>query len=142
MESVHTVTLDSSWSWKQRNESVTSVHDELDAPSIASSEDTKTEVTAAWRPAQTYPTEIHVELLKADLIPDPYIGFNEHAIQCEFVIPQYQTKLNIRVDATFSKGSERLSGFISLLSPSKMQGTQSMRYLNSKDSTRFAMFTL
>ncbi|KAJ7062793.1 glycoside hydrolase family 2 protein [Mycena amicta] len=34
-----------------------------------------------WRAAQTSPSEIHVELLKSGLIPDPYIGFNEHKVQ-------------------------------------------------------------
>ena len=28
------------------------------------------------------PSEVHVELLKAKLIPNPYVGFNEHRVQC------------------------------------------------------------
>lgn len=38
---------------------------------------------AGWRTAQAYPSEIHVELLKAKMILDPYIGFNEHQVQCK-----------------------------------------------------------
>ncbi|KAI0345567.1 glycoside hydrolase [Trametopsis cervina] len=33
------------------------------------------------RTAHAFPSEIHVELLEAGLIPDPYLGFNEHKIQ-------------------------------------------------------------
>ena len=30
-----------------------------------------------WRDATQFPSEVHVELKAAGLIPDPYIGFNE-----------------------------------------------------------------
>ncbi|KAF7294523.1 hypothetical protein MKEN_01445000 [Mycena kentingensis (nom. inval.)] len=57
--------LDSGWAWKQRDTAITSVLDDADG----------------WTPAQTSPSEIHVELLKNGEIPDPYIGFNEHQVQ-------------------------------------------------------------
>ncbi|KAF7300960.1 hypothetical protein MIND_00659100 [Mycena indigotica] len=59
------IVLDANWTWKQRDETVNSVFDDNDG----------------WKTAQTSPSEIHVELLKAGLIPDPYVGFNEHKVQ-------------------------------------------------------------
>lgn len=61
--------LNYNWKWKQRNEEVASVWDEVDR--------------GAWRKAESVPSEIHVELLKAGLIPDPFVGFSEHKVQCE-----------------------------------------------------------
>ncbi|KAJ7597793.1 glycoside hydrolase [Mycena floridula] len=63
------------FSWKQRSD-VASVLDELSI-GAATSNDPK----SGWRNAVTFPSEIHVELLKQGLIPDPYIGFNEHEVQ-------------------------------------------------------------
>ena len=57
------------WSWKQRDASVASVLGEL---------------ATAWTNADRLPSEIHVELLKAGRIPDPFLGFNEHEVQCEY----------------------------------------------------------
>nr|GAT54791.1 predicted protein [Mycena chlorophos] len=57
--------LDKSWQWKQRDTAVAAVLDD----------------STGWTVAQTSPSEIHVELLKAGRIPDPYIGFNEHKLQ-------------------------------------------------------------
>ena len=59
--------LDGNWSWKERESSIAVVLDELEA-------------SDQWLPT-TFPTEIHVDLLKAGKIPDPYKGFNEHAVQ-------------------------------------------------------------
>ena len=36
-----------------------------------------------WTEVLSFPSEIHVELLKAGRIPDPFLGFNEHEVQCE-----------------------------------------------------------
>jgi beta-mannosidase len=65
------------WAWKQRNSSLLSVLEELDFPSQA------TAIQEGWTLAQGFPSEIHVELLKKGLIPDPYVGFNEHRVQCK-----------------------------------------------------------
>ncbi|KAH9919171.1 glycoside hydrolase [Epithele typhae] len=54
------------WTWKQRDESVASVLEELGS---------------SWNMATEFPSEIHVELLKAGKIPDPFLGFNEHEVQ-------------------------------------------------------------
>ncbi|KAF7333055.1 hypothetical protein MVEN_02412100 [Mycena venus] len=67
MSSIRNLELKSNWSWKQREPSVESVLDEVD--------------TSGWKTAQAYPSEIHVELLKSGLIPDPYLGFNENKVQ-------------------------------------------------------------
>ncbi|KAH7913372.1 glycoside hydrolase family 2 protein [Hygrophoropsis aurantiaca] len=61
-----TLPLDKNWWWKQR-ESSKPVLDELGYD--------------AWSPTKAFPSEIHVELLKAGKIPDPYLGFNEHKVQ-------------------------------------------------------------
>ncbi len=58
------------WSWKQLQPSDDNTHDD----------------TGGWSKASCMPSEVHVELLKSGMIPDPYIGFNEHQVQCkEFV---------------------------------------------------------
>ncbi|KAJ7165676.1 glycoside hydrolase [Mycena crocata] len=60
--------LSTNWSWKQRELAVEAVLDELTA-------------IDGWKSTQAYPSEIHVELLKSGLIPDPYRGFNESKVQ-------------------------------------------------------------
>lgn len=77
MSEVQTTQLTQGWSWKQRNISVSSVLDELELSSQDSIQD-------GWTAAQAFPSEIHVELLKAALISDPYVGFNEHKVQCAY----------------------------------------------------------
>ncbi|CCM02300.1 uncharacterized protein FIBRA_04389 [Fibroporia radiculosa] len=71
----HTHNLDSGWSWKERDFGVASVLDEV--PSRATPE----ALPSTWASAQAFPSEVHVELLKAERIPDPFIGFNEHKVQ-------------------------------------------------------------
>ncbi|KIK67972.1 glycoside hydrolase family 2 protein [Collybiopsis luxurians FD-317 M1] len=78
MTSVRRLVLDESWSWKQRNPSIGCVLDEIAAQEIDIKDQ---DSTAGWRPALKVPSEIHVELISYGLIPDPYVGFNEHAIQ-------------------------------------------------------------
>ncbi|KAJ3841495.1 glycoside hydrolase [Lentinula raphanica] len=73
---VHRTVLET-WSWKQRNPTIKDVLDENNLPKVAGKE----LPTVGWRTAQKYPSEVHVELMSTDLIPDPYIGFNEHAVQ-------------------------------------------------------------
>jgi beta-mannosidase len=60
-----------SWSWKQRELSIINVIDEAN------------DVTQGWKRVSSMPSDIHVELLKIGAIPDPYIGFNEHKVQCK-----------------------------------------------------------
>ena len=36
-----------------------------------------------WVPGGDPPSEIHVLLHESGLIPDPYKGFDEHAVQCK-----------------------------------------------------------
>ncbi|KAJ7983162.1 glycoside hydrolase [Mycena polygramma] len=67
MTHIRNLELSSNWSWKQREPAVKSVLDEIAAQ--------------GWKTAQTYPSEIHVELLKSGAIPDPYLGFNENKVQ-------------------------------------------------------------
>ena len=58
------------WGWKERDASIASVLDELNPDSY-------------WAKAAAFPSEVHLELLKAGRIPDPFKGFNEHEVQCE-----------------------------------------------------------
>jgi beta-mannosidase len=68
---VLSTSLSSGWKWKQRENSLaSSVLEELN-------------LTDKWNAAQTFPSDIHVELIKAGKIPDPYVGFNEHKVQCK-----------------------------------------------------------
>lgn len=36
---------------------------------------------AAWSPVSRFPTNIHLDLIHSKVIPDPYIGKNEQAVQ-------------------------------------------------------------
>lgn len=65
LNAIHTE-LKSNWSWKQRDPKVPIIGEVT---------------TTGWRSTQAYPSEIHVELLKNGLIPDPYRGFAEHEVQ-------------------------------------------------------------
>ncbi|CAE6472356.1 unnamed protein product [Rhizoctonia solani] len=75
-----TLTLSGNWQWKQRDPKIRSVLDEPTKHGLLLGQGSK-DTTSAWRKAVTSPSEIHVELLKADIIPDPYKGFNEHKVQ-------------------------------------------------------------
>ncbi|KAF9076833.1 glycoside hydrolase [Rhodocollybia butyracea] len=76
----HRTVISDSWAWKQRNASVEHVLDEIHQQDIDANVK-NVEPTAGWRKAQRYPSEIHVELISSGLIPDPYLGFNEHIVQ-------------------------------------------------------------
>lgn len=38
--------------------------------------------SGGWLPVSQFPTTVHVELLKLNKIPDPFIGMNEWDVQC------------------------------------------------------------
>ncbi|KAH0134433.1 putative beta-mannosidase, partial [Aureobasidium melanogenum] len=47
-----------------------------------------------WMPVKTVPTNVHLDLIANDIIPDPFLGFNE--LKCEWVADKswtYRTKL-------------------------------------------------
>ncbi|KAF5390641.1 hypothetical protein D9757_002653 [Collybiopsis confluens] len=75
--SVRRSSLQSAWSWKQRDPAI-DLLDEMQAPDVSTND---AKPTDGWRSSSRFPSEIHVELLSCGLIPDPYIGFNEHAVQ-------------------------------------------------------------
>ncbi|THH31617.1 hypothetical protein EUX98_g2590 [Antrodiella citrinella] len=58
------------WSWKEFKDDEATSSEEI---SITHDE--------GWTPAVSFPSEIHVELLKAGIIEDPYLGHNEHSVQ-------------------------------------------------------------
>jgi hypothetical protein len=62
--------------WKERDTTIQDVVKELESSN--------------WNTAQSAPSEIHVELLARGVIPDPYIGFNEHKVQCRWYGAQYR----------------------------------------------------
>ncbi|KAJ8089496.1 hypothetical protein PM082_014751 [Marasmius tenuissimus] len=81
MAGVQTVGLDGyPWFWKQRDPIISNVLDEVPSSSSLSSPDTDSK-NIVWRKAHSFPSEVHVELMKANLIPDPYLGFYEHDVQ-------------------------------------------------------------
>jgi len=57
------------WLWKEYEDGDLS----LSGPNSSSQD--------GWMPATSFPSEIHLELLKAGRIPDPFLGFNEHEVQ-------------------------------------------------------------
>lgn len=63
------------WQWKEKNAPVESILHE--ASSVSDNSGT------GWQDASAYPSEIHVELVKKGSIPDPFLGFNEHEVQCK-----------------------------------------------------------
>ncbi|KIM32355.1 glycoside hydrolase family 2 protein [Serendipita vermifera MAFF 305830] len=68
--------LSDSWAWKQyvkdKDSDIALITDfHLDQGADLTS----------WKPCESIPSDIHVELLRAGLIPDPLVGSNEHAIQ-------------------------------------------------------------
>ncbi|KAJ3788678.1 glycoside hydrolase [Lentinula aff. detonsa] len=65
------------WAWKQRDSTIEHVLNEIEAPDVTGME----LPTIGWRAAEKYPSEVHVELMSSGMIPDPYIGFNEHTVQ-------------------------------------------------------------
>lgn len=50
-----------------------------------------------WHPCSQFPTEIHLELLNAGLIPHPYKGGNEHLIQW-VGLKEWQFSASVRLD--------------------------------------------
>ena len=64
--------LDKNWEWKE--------HTPTDTASRVAE---IVERRSGWNEALHFPSEIHVELKDANIIPDPYLGFNEHKVQCE-----------------------------------------------------------
>ena len=63
----------SDWRFKRRSPEIKNVLDELK----------KWDTGFGYFGPITIPSEVHVELIKTKLIPDPYVGFNEHKVQCK-----------------------------------------------------------
>ncbi|KAF8608367.1 glycoside hydrolase [Ceratobasidium sp. AG-I] len=97
----NTFTLSGDWRWKQRDPAVVNVLDEL-VQHTALVEQGSKDTKSYWRAATTSPSEIHVELLKAGLIPDPYKGFDEHKKEwlysCSFDLSSEQLSSNIELE--------------------------------------------
>ncbi|KIW09920.1 hypothetical protein PV08_11696 [Exophiala spinifera] len=56
--------------------------------------------TSIWRTCRSLPTEIHLDLLNDNLIPDPFIGKNEEALQWVGETKwEYETNLTVPADA-------------------------------------------
>ncbi|PCH40558.1 glycoside hydrolase family 2 protein [Wolfiporia cocos MD-104 SS10] len=71
---VRTTPLSEGWHWKERDPARQSVLDEV--PRLQQS--FRTGLNPSWTSVRSFPSEIHVELLKNGRIPDPFVGFNEH----------------------------------------------------------------
>ena len=106
--------LSQNWSWKQRDMAVASVLDEL---------------SSSWSSATSFPSEVHVELLKAGRIPDPFIGFNEHEVQCEYISMTCRVCIHI----VMSQGLATASGCTSPSSTSRRgNATSNLRNSSSR----------
>ncbi|KAG8910599.1 hypothetical protein FRC01_006243 [Tulasnella sp. 417] len=53
--------IDSGWKYKERSQDVPNVLDELNGASLS-----------GWKPTTQFPSEVHAELIAADVIPHPY----------------------------------------------------------------------
>lgn len=114
MSEVQRIPLSQGWSWKQRNISLSSVLEELNLPLT-----TQGTIQEGWTTAQALPSEIHVELLKKGLIPDPYLGFNEHKVQCkhDLLLEIYRKLIRMM------QGSGKRNGYTNALSRSEISTT-------------------
>ncbi|TDL19227.1 glycoside hydrolase [Rickenella mellea] len=65
---IQAIELTKDWVWKERDKNGCPVLDEI------------VKFRSDWRPVQSMPSEVHVELMKINRIPDPYLGFNEHKV--------------------------------------------------------------
>lgn len=133
MSEVHTIQLNQSWFWKQRDITISSVLDELELSIDENIQD-------GWTVAQAYPSEVHVELLKKKLIPDPYVGFNEHKVQCTCFTSRNQCSLCLR-SFNYGQGSGTLSGSTSVRSPSTDLNSTCTDSCNLTDWTPSVMST-
>ncbi|KAF6759208.1 beta-mannosidase [Ephemerocybe angulata] len=57
-----------------------------------------------WYPASRFPSEVHVELLDREVIPDPYVAFHEHDVQW---VGETEWLYTCTFDAPASKEAER-----------------------------------
>ncbi|KAI0369445.1 hypothetical protein BV20DRAFT_1053263 [Pilatotrama ljubarskyi] len=91
----NTILLDHPWYWKERDPTISSVVDEL-----AHHHDQR------WTTATSFPSEIHIEDIKAGRIPDPFVGFKEH--EAQWVGKRqwlYHTKFDLDQDVPVSRRS-------------------------------------
>ncbi len=72
------------WSWAQAPAAFadSSSADGEEFPDRLPAEVANLLATASWRACTQTPSQIHVELLAAELIPDPFEGLNEQARGC------------------------------------------------------------
>ncbi|KAF9490586.1 glycoside hydrolase family 2 protein [Pleurotus eryngii] len=73
--------LDKGWFWKQRQDSIAEVVKELGHGLPDDSHDvSRGSIVGGWQPAVAFPSEVHVELLRSQWIPHPFVAFNEHKV--------------------------------------------------------------
>jgi beta-mannosidase len=81
------------WWWKERHNSVGGYEDVVQElkrhhveEEISDNDEpvpTRESIKHSWFRASRFPSEVHVELLNRQIIPNPYVAFNEHEVQCE-----------------------------------------------------------
>lgn len=64
--------IDSGWKYKERSQDLQDLLDELADTSFS-----------AWKSTTQFPSEIHAELVAADVIPHPYKAESDTDYQCE-----------------------------------------------------------
>lgn len=75
--------LDKGWFWKQRRDSIADVVKELGHGVPDDNNAAQESIVGGWQPAAAFPSEVHVELLRSERIPHPFVAFNEHKVQCK-----------------------------------------------------------
>lgn len=76
------VALSNNWQWSERD-LTRDVAEQSDSTFNSKPDALGVDRAKSWRDCAAFPSEIHVELMRAGIIPDPYLGFNEHKVQCE-----------------------------------------------------------
>ena len=82
------------WQWKQRDHAFLNVLQELELGSSA-------DFRQGWITATSFPSEVHVELLNVGAIPDPYVGFNEHQVQCALPAKIWDVRTPLTISILF-----------------------------------------
>lgn len=118
----------SEWFWKEASAA--------DAPTDAELSEQR---EPGWCPGGAPPSEVHVLLLEAGLIPHPYVGFNEHAVQCEWDWrPWPVQEAYVRLAMQGSASEIGYSGKSFVIARTRRNR---LRHWYSKVSIPYAMFT-
>src|SRR5690349_9398045 len=116
------INISANWQWKQRNLAINDI--------LSDAGDDKD-----WTDCVSFPSEVHVELIRSGKIPDPYLGFNEHKVQCEL----HCCRLGRRLLRYRMQGLASGSGCIGQFLIAKLRRQEERSH--SRDLIHFARYT-